>query len=135
MPLLKVPRAQFLEAVELATGILKRKRQAKAIFSFRDGLLTIMIANSSSDVPAEGDWPGVAKSPALFLLRAVNPPPSADPVTITCNDGRLSIERVTTACEWRPERPKAVRSTRAIQGKSSLGTSCPAEPAHPRIGN
>src|ERR1035437_8143983 len=128
MPLLKVSRAQFLEAAKLGTAILKRKRQAKAVFSFRDGMLSITIANSSSDVPAEGDWPGVAKCPALFLLKVVNPPPNADPVTITCNDGRLSIERVTTACEWQLERQKAVRLPRARQSKSCLATSCPTAP-------
>ena len=103
MPLLKAPRTQFLEAVEISAAILKRKRQAKAVFSFRDGLLTVAIANSSSDVPAEGDWSGVAKCPALFLLRAIDPPPAADPVIISCENGRLTIGRVSTACEWQPK--------------------------------
>jgi hypothetical protein len=48
------------------------------VLSFKNGLLPISIANSSSDVPAEGDWPGIAKGPAPFLLRAVNPLPAAD---------------------------------------------------------
>jgi hypothetical protein len=103
MALLTVSRAQFLEAVAISAAILRRKRQAKAVFSFRDGFLTVAIANSSSAVSAEGEWPGIAKCPALFLLAATDPPPANDPVTIRCENGRLSIGRFSTACEWQPK--------------------------------
>ena len=129
MPVLRVPLAPFLEAVEVASAILRRKRQAKAVFSFRNGLLTIAIAQSACDVPADGEWPGVAKTPALFLLRVVNPPPKADPVTITLNDGRLSIERVSTACEWLPEGSKSPRLASNTQKRRHVGTVHPAETA------
>ena len=98
--MLKVDRAQFIESVQVLDGMIKRKRTAKAILTFTDGVLSIKIANTSVDVYAVGDWPGTAKIGALTLLLSISPPPAADPVTLSVEGDRMHIERRSTHCEW-----------------------------------
>ncbi len=93
-------RAQFLEGVRVLDGMVKRKQQAKAIFTFRDGLLTMKIANTVVDVPATGEWSGTAKMSAQVLFAATNPPPLTDTVTLKVEGSRMSIGRISTHCEW-----------------------------------
>jgi hypothetical protein len=98
--MLKVDRAQFIESVQLLDGMIKRKRQAKAVLTFKDGALSIKIANTIVNVYAVGDWPGSAKIGALMLLLSISPPPASDPVTLSVEGDRMRIERRSTACEW-----------------------------------
>jgi hypothetical protein len=61
MPLLKVDRTQFLEGIRVLDGMISRKRQAKAILKFVDGVLSITVAKTAVDVWARGEWSGTAK--------------------------------------------------------------------------
>ena len=107
MQLLKVDRAQFFEAVRLTTGTIRRKRQAKAVFTFADGTLRIQVANNVTEVSAQGEWPGTAKVGAIFLFKVVSPPPEGDPITLRVDDKRLYVERISTPCEWIPRSGRA----------------------------
>ena len=100
MTMLQVDGEQFLNGVHVLAGMIKRKRQAKAIFKFADGLLSIKIANTVVEIPATGDWSGTAKIAAQVLFRAVSPVPTVETVTLTVEGSRLSIGRISTHCEW-----------------------------------
>jgi hypothetical protein len=100
MAMLKVDREQFVEGVRVLAGMVKRKRQAKAIFTFADGVLSIKISNTVAEVRAAGEWPGTAKIGAQMLFISISSPPIADPVTLSVEGNRLLIERMSTLCEW-----------------------------------
>jgi hypothetical protein len=100
MAMLKVDRTQLIESIRVLDGMVKRKRQAKAILKFTDGVLSITIANTTVDVHAAGDWPGAAKIGAQMLFISIGSPPTADPVTLSVEGNRFLIERRSTLCEW-----------------------------------
>lgn len=98
--MLKVDRTQLIEGVRLLDGMIKRKRLARAILSFTNGMLSIKVANTIVDVHAVGEWPGTAKIDAQMLFVSISSPPAADPVTISVEANRFRIERRSTLCEW-----------------------------------
>jgi hypothetical protein len=61
MAILNVDRTQLIEGIRVLDGMVKRKRQARAILTFTDGVLSIKVANTTVDVHAAGDWPGTAR--------------------------------------------------------------------------
>jgi hypothetical protein len=107
MAMLKVDRTQFLDGLRVLDGMVKRKHQAKAVFAFVDGLLSIKIANTVVEMPAAGQWPGTAKIHARMLFTA-SPPPSIDSVTLRVEGNRFFIERLSTLCEWIESKRSAV---------------------------
>ena len=100
MAMLKVDRTQLIDGIRVLDGMVKRKRQARAILTFTDGVLSIKIANTVVDVQAAGDWPGTAKIGAQMLFISVSSPPAADPVTLSVEGNRFLMERRSTLCEW-----------------------------------
>ena len=100
MTMLQVDRAQFIDGVHVLAGMIKRKRQAKAVFTFANGLLSIKIANTVVEMPATGEWSGTAKIAAQVLFGSTSPVPTVDTVTLAVEGDRLSIGRISTHCEW-----------------------------------
>ena len=100
MPLLKVDRTQFLEAVEVLVGMTKRNRMAKAMLTFANGVLSIKVGSTTMDVHAAGDWSGVAKTNGQAFLSASRDLPATDPVTLKVEGDRLLIERRSVRCDW-----------------------------------
>lgn len=95
-----VDRTQFLDGVRILAGMVVRKRQAKAVFNFGDGFLSVKIANTVIDVAASGEWPGSAKIGAQALFASISPEPSEDPINLTVEGNRMTIGRMSTNCEW-----------------------------------
>jgi hypothetical protein len=100
MAMLKADRGQFVEGVRVLAGMVKRKRQAKAIFTFDDGVLSIKVSNTIVEVRATGEWSGTATIGAQMLFISISSPPIADSVTLSVEGNRLLIERMSTLCEW-----------------------------------
>ena len=100
LAMLKVYRTELIESIRVLDGMVKRKRQAKAILTFKDGVLSIKIANTIEGVHAVGEWPGTAKIAAQMLFIWISSPSTADPVTLSVEGNRLIIERTSTLCEW-----------------------------------
>ena len=93
MPLLKVDRTQFIEAVEVLAGMTKRNRTAKAMLTFTNNVLSIKVGSTTMDVHAAGDWNGVAKTNAKAFLFASRDLAATDPLIVKIEDDRLLIER------------------------------------------
>jgi|ERR1035441_23373 len=106
MPLLKVDRTQFLEAVEVLVGMTKRNRMAKAMLTFANGALSIKVGSTTMDVHAAGDWSGVAKTNGQAFLFASRDLPATDPLTLKVEDDRLLIERRSVRCDWSESKPR-----------------------------
>ena len=100
MAIPRVDRAELVEGLRLLDTMVTRKRQAKAVLTFADGVLSIKIANTGVGVRAEGEWPGTAMFAAQMLFISMNSPPTADPATLSVEDSRFLIERRSTLCEW-----------------------------------
>jgi hypothetical protein len=100
MPLLKVDRAQFVDAVEVLAGMTKRNRMAKAMLTFANNVLSIKVGSNTMDVHAAGDWNGVAKANGQAFMSASRDLPATDPVTLKVEDDRVLIERRSVHCEW-----------------------------------
>jgi hypothetical protein len=109
MALLKVDRAQLLEAVEVLVGMTKRNRMAKAMFTFTNDVLSIKVGSTTMDVRATGDWSGVAKTNGQAFLLASRDLPATDPLTLKVEEDRLLIERRSVRCDWSESKPR--RST------------------------
>jgi hypothetical protein len=61
MAMLKVNRAQLIDGIRVLDGMVMRKRQAKAIRTFTDGVFSIKIANTIVGIDAVSEWPGTAR--------------------------------------------------------------------------
>jgi hypothetical protein len=107
MALLKVDRAQLLEAVEVLAGMTKRNRMAKAALTFTNGVLSIKVGSTIMDVHAAGDWSGIAKTNGQAFLLASRDLPANDPLTLKVGDDRLMIERRSIRCDWRESKPRS----------------------------
>jgi len=100
MPLLKVDRTQFVEAVEVLAGMTKRNRTAKAMLTFTNNVLSIKVGSTTMDVNAAGDWNGVAKTNGQAFLFACRDLPATDPLIVKIDVDRLLIERRSVPCDW-----------------------------------
>jgi len=100
MPLLKVDCAQFLEAIEVLSGMTKRNRMMKATLTFTNCVLSIKVGSTTMDVHAAGDWSGVAKTNGQAFLSASRDLSATDPVTLKVEGDRLLIERRSVRCDW-----------------------------------
>jgi hypothetical protein len=106
MPLLKVDRAQFVDAVEVLAGMTKRNRTAKAMLTFANNVLSIKVGSTTMDVHAAGDWKGVAKANGQAFLFASRDLPATDPLIVKVEDDRLMIERRSVQCDWSEFKPR-----------------------------
>ena len=106
MPLLKVDRAQFVDAVEVLAGMTKRNRMAKAMLTFANNVLSIKVGSTTMDVHAAGDWNGVAKTNGQAFLSASRDLPATDPLIVKVEDDRLMIERRSVRCDWSEFKPR-----------------------------
>src|ERR1039457_3683465 len=105
MAMLKVDRTQLIDSIRVLDGMVMRKRQAKAILTFTDGVLSIKIANTIVGIDTVGEWPGTAKISAKMLFASISAPPTADPVTLSVEGNRFLMERSSTLCEWAESKP------------------------------
>lgn len=100
MALLLADRTQLVEGIRVLDGMIKRKRQANAVFTFTDGQLSISVANTVVTVQASGEWTGTARISALMLFAAITPPPTDDLVRLTVDKDRMIIDRRSIRCDW-----------------------------------
>ena len=100
MPLLKVDRTQFVEAVEVLAGMTTRNRTAKAMLTYTNNVLSIKVGSTTMDVHAAGDWNGVAKTNGQAFLFASRDLPATDPLIVKIEVDRLLIERRSVPCDW-----------------------------------
>lgn len=106
MPLLKMDRAQFVEGVAFFAATVKRNRMAKAMLTFKNGVLSIKVGSTTIDVHAAGDWRGVAKVNGQAFLIASRDLPATDLLTLIVENDRLRIERRCMRCDWSESKPE-----------------------------
>ena len=112
MPLLKVDRSHFIDSVQVLVGMTKRNRIAKAMLTFSNDVLSIKVGSTAIDVPASGDWSGIAKTHGQAFLLASRDLPATDTLTLKVEDDRLLIERRSISCEWTESKPPRARVTK-----------------------
>ena len=71
-----------------------------ATFGFMGGRLTIRLGNASTEVAAEGQWPGRARVPGRFIQALRKALPEADPLRFRVQNGRLYAEGYSMPCAW-----------------------------------
>lgn len=99
-PQLRVPRKALINALKQLKVGLGRKRGEAMLFSYRDELLVINVQGITVQIPAEGNWPGKAKTPAQPIMSIRQALPAGDPLTLSFKDGRFHIGTWSIAGDW-----------------------------------
>lgn len=71
-----------------------------AILSFSNGELEIELGGIAVTVDAGGDWRGECRVAGAWILGLQAAPPTADPVVLRVEAGRLHIGSTSAACHW-----------------------------------
>jgi hypothetical protein len=100
---LEVRRAEFLNALRRTVSIGKKNAlEPPVLFAFSDGQLSVEGVGVAAEIPASGEWPGVAAVPAAMLRQLTKAFPEEDPLRLQADDQRFTVSRFSMPCERRP---------------------------------
>jgi hypothetical protein len=125
---LEVRRSEFLEALRRTTSAAtKRAPQPPVLFSFSDGRLSVEALGITAEIPASGEWPGVAAVPAHLLRQLARTLPNDDPLRLQAGDNKLIISRFSMPCECRPSeaavsKPEPADTAASLDSQDLSGT-------------
>lgn len=105
---LTTSRKNFVFAMKMLRSLGKPRKGAEAVISFVDGCVNIRLDSGATGCPAEGEWVGEVRVPALFIISLISVPPGSDPVVIRFADGRLHVGGSSILGEWQSPPSAAV---------------------------
>lgn len=80
----------------------KKRVQIPAVISFNDGFMSIDCNEKVAVMRAVGEWSGKAHFSASIVHAIALVPPNNDPMTVSYNEGKLTIGSISVTCEWMP---------------------------------
>jgi hypothetical protein len=78
----------------------KKKEHLPAVISFSDGFMSIDCDEKVTVMRAVGEWSGKAHFSYSIVHAMALVPPNNDPMTISYNDGKLTIGSTSVSCDW-----------------------------------
>lgn len=96
---LRVNRKELVAALGAMGRSTTKLNEARAIFTFGAGYLTMALAGDSWQIPAEGAWPSEVRILGQFVERLAKRAPPGEPLTLSVRSHRLSFARFSIPCE------------------------------------
>lgn len=109
MNALTVDRQEFRKTLNSLGRIVPKRLVGHAALSFEDGIFQIELPGGGTGLPAQGEWHGIVRISGDVLLNLARALPDTDRVSISAQEGKLTIGTLSISCVMDDDGPPSIQ--------------------------